>query len=167
MNAVLESPLPETPSKTSQMLKENILLVDESVTRHTLTRLLASEGYHVLSAANGAEALEIAAQTDFDLVLLDLNMQGLDGWNTFEQLAEKHPFLPVIIITARPNQRFAALAAGAGALIEKPLDLQKLVSTIRDLLDEPDDVRIARMAGRPSEFHYVPPTLHESGKNAN
>jgi DNA-binding response OmpR family regulator len=73
--------------------------------------------------------------------------------------------LPAIIITARPNQRFAALAAGAGALMEKPLDLQKLVPTIRNLLDEPDSVRIARMGGRPAEFHYVPPTMHESDED--
>ena len=67
--------------------------------------------------------------------------------------------MPIIVITARPNQRFTALAAGIGALMEKPLDLQKLFATIRELLDEPADVRIARLAGRPSEFHYVPPKI--------
>jgi len=128
---------------------------------------LSAEGYNVLPATNGAEALEFAGKAHFDLVLLDLNMPGMDGWDTFEQLTEKKPLLPVIVITARPNQRFTALAAGIGALMEKPLDIQKLFATIRGLLDEPEDVRIARLAGRPSEFHYVPPTPTESGGDAN
>jgi DNA-binding response OmpR family regulator len=166
MNALLEAP--DTKSEPSQLLKEKILLVDdEPAIRQMLTRLLAGEGYNVLPATNGAEALEFAGHADFDLVLLDLNMPGLDGWDTFEQLTAKHPLLPVIVITARPNQRFTALAAGIGALMEKPLDLQKLFATIRDLLDEPDDIRLARMAGRPSEFHYVPPTMQETGEDTN
>jgi CheY-like chemotaxis protein len=168
MNAQLESPSPANLPQSSQQLKEKILLVDdEPAIRHVLTRLLTGEGYSVLPATNGVEALEFAAHRDFDLVLLDLNMPGMDGWDTFEKLTSKNPLLPIIVITARPNQRFTALAAGIGALMEKPLDLQKLFLTIRDLLDEPEDVRIARMAGRPSEFHYVPPTVHESGKRTN
>jgi len=165
MNALLESPLPEAPSKTSHQLKEKILLVDdEPAIRRVLTRILAGEGYNVLPATNGVEALEFAAHGDFDLVLLDLNMPGMNGWDTFEKLTSKNPLLPIIVITARPNQRFTALAAGIGALMEKPLDLQKLFLTIRDLLDEPVDVRLARLAGRQSEFHYVPPKLKESAE---
>ena len=166
MNAVLE--LPEAaPTKPPQPATEKILLVDdEPAIRQMFTRLLTGEGYHVAPATNGVEAIELASRTQFDLLLLDLNMPGLDGWETFEQLTAKHPLLPVIVITARPNQRFTALAAGIGALMEKPLDLQKLLSTIRDLLEEPDGVRIARMAGRPSEFRFVPPTMQfrQSGR---
>lgn len=158
MNAVLEPSNAAAPSITARPAKEKILLVDdEPAIRHVLTRLLSGEGYDVLSATNGVEALEIATRADFDLVLLDLNMPGMDGWDAFEKLTSQHPMLPVIIITARPNQRFTALAAGTGALMEKPLDMQKLFFTIRGLLDEPADVRLARLAGRPSEFHYVPP----------
>jgi DNA-binding response OmpR family regulator len=168
MNALLESLSPDAQSEMSPELKEKILLVDDDpAVRKMLTRLLTGEGYNVLPATNGAEALEFAGHADFNLVLLDLNMPGLDGWDTFEKLAAKHPLLPVIIITARPNQRFTALAAGTGALMEKPLDLQKLFLTMRNLLDEPEDVRIARMAGRPSEFHYVPPARHESDEHVN
>ena len=168
MNVQLESPSSDTPSGASPQFKEKILVVDdEPAIRQMLTRLLTGEGYNVLPATNGNEALEFASHADFDLVLLDLNMPGLDGWDTFEQLTSKKPLLPIIVITARPNQRFTALAAGSGALMEKPLDLQKLFLTIRNLLDEPDDVRIARMAGRPSEFHYVPPKINESHEQIN
>ena len=168
MNALLKSPLPVTPSETPQQLKEKILLVDdEPAVRQMLSRLLTGEGYDVVPAINGVEAVELASHANFDLLLLDLNMPGLDGWETFEQVTEKNPLLPVIVITARPNQRFTALAAGIGALMEKPLDLHKLFATIRGLLDETDGVRIARMAGRPSEFRFVPPTMNEPYGNAN
>lgn len=151
------------PPKSSRRPREKILLVDdEPAIRQMLTRLLTEEGYNVLPAGNGIEALEFVSHEDFDLVLLDLNMSGLDGWDTYEQLASRNPMLPVIIITARPNQRFFALAAGTGALMEKPLDPQKLFLTIRDLLDEPAEVRLARMRGRPTEFHYVPPAERKS-----
>jgi hypothetical protein len=67
----------------------------------------------------------------------------------------------VIIITARPNQLFPALAAGAGALMEKPLDLPKLLRTMRDLMAEPAEARLARTAGGRAEFHYLPPMARQ------
>lgn len=152
----------ETPPRGAG---EKILLVDDDAAiRQMLSRLLGEEGYRVTMAAGGVEALELLNANSFDLVLLDLNMPVKDGWETYEQLNSQNPLMPVVIITARPNQRFTALAAGTGALMEKPLDLPKLIQTIRELLDEPDEVRLARLAGRPVEFRYVPPTT-ESGKH--
>jgi DNA-binding NtrC family response regulator len=79
-----------------------------------------------------------------------------NGWETFEQLTAENPLLPIILITARPNQFFPALASGVGALLEKPLDFTKLFQTIRDLLGETDELRLARLAGQPAAFSYVP-----------
>jgi two-component system OmpR family response regulator len=126
-----------------------------------LSRVLNDAGYGVECASDGNEALERAKDGNVNLVLLDLNMPGKDGWDTYEQLTSDHPLLPVIIITARPSQQFTALAAGTGVLMEKPLDLPKLILAIRDMLDEPEGIRIARLAGRPAEFHYIPPTPSE------
>ena len=157
MNALLKSPLPDDQQEISPRVKKKILLVDyDPAIRKTLGILLIGEGYTVVLAINGGEALEVVHATEIDLVLLDLDMQGVDGWETFEKLASENPMLPIIVITARPNQRFTALAVGIGALLEKPLNMTKLFLTIRDLLDEPDEIRLARVAGRPSEFHYVP-----------
>jgi DNA-binding response OmpR family regulator len=142
---------------------EKILLVDDDPgIRVMLSRVLNDAGYRVECASDGNAALECAKDGTVALVLLDLNMPGKDGWDTYEQLTSDHPLLPIIIITARPSQQFTALAAGTGVLMEKPLDLPKLILAIRDLLDEPEDVRIARLAGRPAEFHYIPPTKQES-----
>lgn len=158
MNALIESPLPDVQPETLREVKKKILLVDDNpAIRKMLGILLIGEGYTVVLAINGGEAIEVVRATDIDLVLLDLNMPGMDGWETFEKLASENPMLPIIVITARSNRNFTALAAGIGALLEKPLDLPKLFLTIRDLLDEPDEIRLARVAGRPSEFHYVPP----------
>ena len=100
-----------TEEKGSFQEKKKILLVDDdSAIRRILRRVLSGEGYSVLTAANGEEALELAAAEHFDLVLLDLNMPEKDGWETFEELTEFHPLLPVIVITARPNQIFPALS---------------------------------------------------------
>jgi DNA-binding response OmpR family regulator len=137
--------------------KKRILLVDDdSSVRQMLMRVLVGEGYLVLPAASGLEGLKIASRTQIDLVLLDLNMPGQSGWETFEGLMAENSSVPVIIITARPNQLFTALASGVGALLEKPLDFPNLLQAVANLLAESEEQRLARMAGKPAEFHYLP-----------
>lgn len=134
-----------------------ILLVDDDHTvREALRDVLAGEGYTVTSAENGRQALKLASTTPTDLVLLDLNLPEQNGWDTFERLTRENPLLPVIVITGRPNQLFTACNAGVGALLEKPLDIPILLKTIKTLLEEPADVRLARMAGHNAPFHYLP-----------
>jgi DNA-binding response OmpR family regulator len=138
-------------------MKKCILLVDDDMSvLQSLARVVEAEHYAVLTARNGREALDTVAAEPVDLVMLDLTMPVKDGWQTFEGLTRDYPLLPVIIITARSNQLFPALAAGVGALMEKPLDFPKLLRTIRDLLDEPTEARLARIAGKLSQFRYVP-----------
>jgi len=138
-------------------MKNKVLLVDDDPTvRDALANVLCGEGYEVVSAANGVEAIELAQQGSMDLVLLDLNMPKKNGWDTFEILSRRKPWVPFIIITARPNQLFSALASGAAALMEKPLEFDRLLQTMHDLLAEPMEARIARLAGKPAEFHYLP-----------
>jgi len=157
MNATLEMPEPVTKPKAVKPSKRKILLADDDpAIRQILLRLLAEENYFVVTAANGVEAMALAEAGKFDLVLLDLNMPLKDGWETFEQLSSKNPLLPFILITARPNQLFPALASGVGALLEKPLDFVKLFATIHNLLEEPSEARMARFAGRSAVFRYIP-----------
>ena len=137
-------------------MKTILLVDDDSAVRRMLSRLLTEERYNVVTAGTGLEAIELAKTGPVDLVLLDLNLPMKDGWDTFEQMTTRNPLLPVVIITARSNQIFPALASGAGALMEKPLDLPNLLQTIRELLSEPPEVRMARMAGKPASFRYLP-----------
>ena len=135
--------------------RRRILLADDDPgVRGSLSNVLVSEGYVVIPANDGQQALELAASTQVDLVLLDLNMPRKNGWDTFERLTAEHPLVPVVIVTGRPNQLFTALGAGVGALLEKPLDIPTLLRTIGRLLAESTATRLARLAGRETEFHY-------------
>lgn len=157
---------PRSKSRTDRrVVRKTILLVDDDPSvREMIGRVLTGEGYLVLSAANGAEALGIAEVNHIDLVLLDLAMPVKGGWDTFEQLTARDPLLAIIIITARPNQLFTALGAGVGALLEKPLDFPKLLKTVSLLLTESMERRLARIAGQNAEFHYLPSTGKEVSK---
>jgi CheY-like chemotaxis protein len=143
------------PSAGSSRPGKRILLVDDDPTvRDSLNDVLVSEGYFVIPAENGQQALDFAVGLPVDLVLLDLNMPVKNGWDTFEQLTREHPLLPIIIATARPNQLFTALSAGAGALLEKPMDIPTLLQTMEKLLAESAEQRLARLAGKETVFHY-------------
>jgi two-component system response regulator MprA len=149
-------------------MKKRILLADDdSGVRASLAAALRIEGYAVLPAKDGQEALDMVSASEVDLVLLDLNMPVKNGWDTFERLTAENPLTPIIIITARPNQLFTALSAGVGALLEKPLDIPTLLKTVNALLAESAEVRLARMTGRRSDFFYRPSVtreLHPPGK---
>src|SRR6266404_3457567 len=108
----------QTTRDAKIVARSRILVVDDDLSvRQMLTRVLAGEGYLVSSAADGEEAVELAATEPIDLVLLDLNLPGKSGWDTLEQLTAQDPLLPAIIVTARSNQLFTAIGAGAGALL--------------------------------------------------
>jgi two-component system nitrogen regulation response regulator NtrX len=157
-----EMTAPATPPQSSG---PTILVVDDDpAIRQILVRLLSEENYQALTAANGVEALALADTAKLDLVLLDLNMPVKDGWETFEQLIAQDPLRPVILITAHPNQFFPALASGAGALLEKPLDFTQLFQTIRALLKEREQLRRAH---RSNAFTYVPSVGKQRGHKHN
>jgi DNA-binding response OmpR family regulator len=131
---------------------------DDPTVRDSLNDVLVGEGYLVILAETGQQAVGLANHLAVDLVLLDLNMPVKNGWDTFEQLTHEHPLVPIIIVTARPNQLFTAVSAGAGALLEKPMDIPMLLRTMGKLLAETAEQRLARLAGKKTEFHYKPAT---------
>ena len=136
-------------------MKEKILLVDdESSIRESLTKVLHAENYEVVAAENGQDAIEKFGAEKIDLLLLDLGLPLKDGWDTLKWLAEVNPLLPVIIITGRYQQRELAEKAGADALMDKPLDVPRLLQMIRELIDEPLEYRAQRASNRPSRFRY-------------
>lgn len=144
------------PTAAINAAEKRILVVDDDDSvREMLPRVLAGEGYQVWAAADGTAAIEMAAAIKFDLVLLDLNLPGKSGWDTFEALTARDPLLATIIITARSNQLTTAKAAGAGALLEKPLDFAKLLETVSQLLAENAETRLKRLTGNNKGFHYL------------
>jgi CheY-like chemotaxis protein len=136
--------------------KAKILLADDDdEVLAALSSVLSSESYEVIVAKNGREAIEHFREQHIDVALLDLNMPVKGGWEAFERLTTIHPLLQVIVITARPDQYPLAIAAGVVALMEKPLDLPLLLQTIDELLVEPVEKRLSRLAGRRPITKYL------------
>lgn len=116
-----------------------ILVVDDHPSNvELLTQFLETSGYEVRTAANGEQALRAVSQDRPDLVIMDLNMPGLAGWET-TQLLKRNPqtqHIPVIVVTA-DNSRSAyqrAMDVGCTAYHVKPVDLWDLAATISTLL---------------------------------
>jgi len=146
------------PVGTTGAMKRKLLVVDDDrQIRESLRKMLRAEGYEVTLAATGKEGIEKFNAERFDLLLLDLNLPDHSGWDVFGTLTALNPFLPIIIITGRDKQYDLAAGAGVGALIEKPLNVPRLLETVQTLLTEPPDVHLKRLAGQASDARYVPP----------
>jgi DNA-binding response OmpR family regulator len=130
---------------------KKILLADgDEPVRRMVARVLETAGYTPLLAASAREAVLTFRTGLPDLVLLDLTMPDEEGWKAFEQMARIDPSVPVIVVTARPNQSEQALQRGIDSLMEKPLDLTHLLQTISDLLVESESQRTQRLTGHGS-----------------
>ncbi len=116
------------------MTKRLLLVDDDPAVRESLSRVLVTEQYDVMAVASGSEALALLGQQGADLVLLDLNMPGMNGWQVLQKMLSCEPELPVIIITAQPQQTATATASGASALCEKPIDFPCLLTMIKTLI---------------------------------
>jgi DNA-binding response OmpR family regulator len=129
-------------------MKGKILLADDDPEiLVSLSAVLNSEGYEVITAANGREACQKFKEEQVDVAILDLKMPVRDGWDAFERLTAINSLVQVIIITARPDQYPTAVAAGVAAFMEKPLDLRLLLRTIEELVAEPIESRLSRLTG--------------------
>jgi DNA-binding response OmpR family regulator len=127
--------------------------------RGSLAAVLESEGFVVDEAQNGSQTVTRAIAHAPDLVLLDLNMPHGDGWTAFSKLDRVTPLLPVIVITARPNQYQKAVQLGVDAFMEKPLNIPILVRAIKRLVSEEKN----RHAGRITNRAFVTQLLGSDG----
>jgi len=110
-----------------------VLVVDDDCEiRETMTHLLEQEGYTVLTAANGKVALEQLRRCHPNVMLLDLMMPVMSGWEVLDELGESGELasIPIIVISAM-------CAAGARACLRKPVDLDELLSAVRTCCHEP------------------------------
>lgn len=129
---------------------------DDASIRESLTKVLEDDGYEVVTASDGMRVREVFDSEPIDLMLLDIGLPIKSGWETFEQITGENPLLPIIIITGQANQDQMAEAAGVGALMEKPLDAAQLLQTIRELLSEPAEARLARLCGYTRHLRHIP-----------
>ena len=116
----------------------SILIVDDEPSiLQSLSGILSDEGFEVMTAANGYEALKIIDAESPDLVLLDVWMPGIDGIETLKEINQNNPFIQVIIITGHGTIETAVKATKLGAFdfIEKPLSIDKVIVTINNALN--------------------------------
>lgn len=148
--------------------KPTLLVVDDDHSvRESLKKLLESEGYEVLPACDGVDALNYFKSHRVDLVVLDLNLATDNGWKVFDRMTHTNPFVPTIIITAESGQHERAVAAGVEALIEKPIDVPVFLKIINDLLAETREQRTERVCGDDDYCHYVTGSFESHPKFLN
>ncbi len=116
-----------------------ILIVDDEIhNRQLLNVILTAEGHDLASASSGEEALDAAARTPFDLILLDVMMPGLDGYQVAAKLKSDAATsrIPVILLTALDDRssRIHGMSAGADDFLTKPVDRVELVEHVNRLL---------------------------------
>jgi two-component system cell cycle response regulator DivK len=113
-----------------------LLVEDNEISREILSRLLRKAGYQVEHAGDGGQALQIAAQMRPDLILMDMTLPVLDGWEATRELRSRGETIPVIAITAHTldADRERALAAGCDDYEPKPVELPRLLQKIETLL---------------------------------
>lgn len=136
-------------------MKKRILIADDDAgVRGALGKVLGDEGYQITLAADGREVLERFESGPVDLLLLDISLPISNGWDAFERVTSRAPVLPIIIITGKANQYDMAVAAGVGALMEKPLDVSQLLKTIQELLAESPEARLRRLCRHSQDVRY-------------
>ena len=118
------------------MANARILAVDDSPTvLEMIKAILVAGGYDVITASDGAEALETARAEVPDLILLDVMLPKLDGWEVLGRL-RKQKSTPVLMLTARDSHadRVRGLDTGADDYVPKPFDLKELLARLRALI---------------------------------
>ena len=124
---------------SADILNAKILVVDDKPANITLIEgMLRIAGYTaVQSTTDPAEVCELHRKNHYGLILLDLQMPGMDGFQVMDSLKqiEQDGYLPVLVITAQPDHKLRALEAGAKDFVSKPFDLAELRARVHNILE--------------------------------
>jgi CheY-like chemotaxis protein len=119
----------------------SILIVDDDPGILGFLELaLLDEGYRVRAATNGRDALERVSETTPDLILLDMNMPVMDGWEFCDRLrgrGQPYTTIPIVVMTAARDASTRSREVGAQGFLGKPFDLDRLFQTLQSLLHAP------------------------------
>ncbi len=113
-------------------LARRVLVVDDDDTiRELIAMALVDEGYEVETAVHGKEALDRVGRSPLSLILLDMRMPVMDGWEfaqVYRQLPGPHA--PIVVLTAGRDAANAAAQIGAAGFLAKPFDLERLLTIV-------------------------------------
>ncbi|HEY4248909.1 MAG TPA: response regulator transcription factor [Lacunisphaera sp.] len=144
--------------------KPTILIVDDDeAVRPAFALALSGAGYRVLEAGDGLEALEVTRRENPALILLDLDMPGVNGWQTLERLRKNGFNQSVIILTGHTmvEDRVKGLTAGADDYLGKPCDLRELIARVHTVLR-----RSQPAVSGPTVIHLGPTTVDLKNRTA-
>ena len=120
-----------------------LLVEDNEMNRDMLERRLRSKGFSVVLAVDGEESIRLAASESPDLILMDLSLPGIDGWEATRRIkAESETgLIPIIALTAHAmaGDRDKALAAGCNDYDSKPVEMERLLGKMQRLLPQATD----------------------------
>jgi len=128
--------------------RARILVVDDDASQRSLLEsFLTSQGFDIVTAASGEEALASLSSQEISMMVSDVRMPGISGLETLREARKKSQALPVLLVTAYPDVRDAvgAMRDGAVNYLEKPIDLDELLSSVRQSigLDQPVQARVS------------------------
>jgi two-component system chemotaxis response regulator CheY len=117
-----------------------LIMDDSSVMRKILARALRLAGIEQLivsEAGNGEEALELLAESHIDLIVCDINIPCMDGLEFLRQIQERHPGIPVVVVTTESGAAYVkgAIRAGARAYLRKPFTADQIKDCVLPLLE--------------------------------
>ena len=116
--------------------KVSILIVDDDAGMcETLFDIMEDKGYRTVIALDGYEAIQKVKEMDFDVILMDIKMPGMDGVETFKEIKKIHPETAVVMMTAYAVEDLIkeALHEGAYDVLYKPLDIERMIGLIEDV----------------------------------
>ncbi len=122
-----------------------ILLVDDEIYfLDVLTKRMTRRGFKVTTANNGDEAVQVLRNNDFDIVVLDLKMEGMDGIEILKIFKKMVPDLPVIMLTGHGSQiaEEEGLKYGVSDYLSKPYEFEKLIRKIYSLLNKDRIIKV-------------------------
>ena len=118
-----------------------LMIEDNEMNRDALSRRLARKGYEVITAVDGEQGIVMIQSETPDLILMDMNLPGKDGWTVTQELkaSPETQAIPIIALTAHAmiGDREKALKAGADDYDTKPVEFNRLLGKIEDLLNSP------------------------------
>lgn len=117
---------------------KTVLVCEDDSNLRTLVRLALGDGYRILEAADGNEALTLLRASNPDLIVLDLMLPGRSGLELLGEIRSEngHADTPVVVISAWAHSDEAAVAAGADRFVAKPFDPDDLHTTVAELLED-------------------------------
>lgn len=115
-----------------------LVVEDDDGNRFALTDLLEMEGYEVVSVGRGRDAIEILQKQKFDLILCDIKMPGVTGYNIIQEAKQRYPETPFVFLSAYASYSDEKLgySFGCDKYIIKPYSIEQILRTIREFLEE-------------------------------